>query len=124
MLDAPPLPQINLDPHKMPHIDTQSPYNVETEERPEAPFYTAAFQAAMKECYAITQDMANALKNAEASVHSSDMRRLRSDAELLSMYQSTNTRSIAVLGDSGDGKTMRLLGAVYETSADVFNRQK
>ena len=81
-----------------------APYNVADEETPEAPFYKTDFQNALRKGMCLTKNVAEALERLGISTESRrDLNRLQKDAKELSNFESVNMRTIAVLGDSGEG---------------------
>ena len=80
------------------------PYDVEAETMPDQPFFHPTFQAALKRGTVLARDVAHALRKCKsASEPQSDLSRLLKDAAHLSRFQGSDTRTIAVLGDSGEG---------------------
>lgn len=85
--------------------DLTSPYDVGTEEPPLEPFFASPFQTALQQGLNIAKDAADAMETAGQSlVAGGDLQRLINDAKELSTFKSSETRTIAVLGDSGEGK--------------------
>ncbi|KAL9618671.1 MAG: hypothetical protein Q9160_006638 [Pyrenula sp. 1 TL-2023] len=89
----------------LPKKSEPAAYDIHGENRPEQPFYHAAFQSIFGKSIRIARETAQIVNNAEASTHGRGMQQLASDAKLLGEYSNKNARSIAVLGDSGDGKS-------------------
>ncbi|KAN0095627.1 hypothetical protein V8E51_016338 [Hyaloscypha variabilis] len=86
--------------------DNTEPYDVQDEEAPLEPFFTSSFQTALKNGLGIASKLDNAIeKLVGSSEPSSDLERLLKDARRLGTFQSSDTRTIAVLGDSGEGKS-------------------
>jgi len=83
---------------------TRAPYDTKDEPAPTAPFYTTAFQSALKDGVGIAREAAEAFVTACALDDSPALQRLKSMAEDLSKYRSSETKTIAVLGDSGEGE--------------------
>lgn len=82
------------------------PYDVRNEEAPEEPFFNPTFQAALGKGIELAKDVADGLEECELTGDSqSDLNRLWNDAKALSHFQSSDTRTIAVLGDSGEGQS-------------------
>lgn len=87
------------------YSDLTSPYDVGSEEPPLEPFFASPFQTALQGGLQIAKDAADAMETAGQSlVAGSDLQRLINDAKELSTFKSSETRTIAVLGDSGEGK--------------------
>lgn len=81
------------------------PYNVLDEQAPAHPLFTATFQSALKAGTDIAKAMASTIRNVDPSLDSDhDLQRFLQDAEELSSFSSHDTRTIAVLGDSGQGR--------------------
>ncbi|KAH8649442.1 hypothetical protein BGZ60DRAFT_534676 [Tricladium varicosporioides] len=86
--------------------DYTSPYDVRDEEAPLEPFFTSAFQTALQSGLGIANKVVTAIeKLVGSSEPSSDLKRLLKDARKLGTFESSDTRTIAVLGDSGEGKS-------------------
>jgi len=84
--------------------DNTEPYDVQDEEAPLEPFFTSSFQTALKSGLGIASKLDTAIeKLVGSSEPSSDLERLLKDARRLGTFQSSDTRTIAVLGDSGEG---------------------
>lgn len=83
---------------------TRAPYDTKDEPAPTAPFYTTAFQSALKDGVGIAREAGEALVAVCALDDSPTLQRLKSMAEDLSKYRNSETKTIAVLGDSGEGK--------------------
>jgi hypothetical protein len=84
--------------------DNTGPYDVRNEEAPLEPFFTSSFQTALKNGLGIASKVDTAIeKLVGSSEPSSDLERLFQDAKRLGTFQSSDTRTIAVLGDSGEG---------------------
>lgn len=81
------------------------PYDLRDEQAPLEPFFTPAFQGALRDGLGIAQDVVADIESFDTfSEAEPDLHRLLTDAKGLSRFQSSNTRTIAVLGDSGEGK--------------------
>lgn len=84
--------------------DSTVSYDVRDEEAPLEPFFTPVFQTALRTGLGIANKVVHAIeKLVGSSVPSSDLERLVTDARRLETFQSSDTRTIAVLGDSGEG---------------------
>lgn len=91
--------------------DNISPYDVRDEEAPLEPFFTSVFQTALQNGLSIANTVCTAIeKLVGSSEPSSDLERLSKDAKRLGTFQSSDTRTIAVLGDSGEGNCGVLRG--------------
>jgi hypothetical protein len=87
---------------------------VRDEEAPLEPFFSSVFQTALQHGLGIAKNVDNAIeKLVGSSEPSSDLERLFKDARRLGTFQSSDTRTIAVLGDSGEGN----YGVLQETTA-------
>lgn len=85
--------------------DPISPYDVGSEEPPLEAFFASSFQTQLQKGLDIAKDAADAMEAARQSpVEKADLQRLINDAKELSTFKSSETRTIAVLGDSGEGK--------------------
>jgi hypothetical protein len=80
------------------------PYNINKEPAPNEPFYSPLFQSTLKTGIKIASDAADGTTKLQGVVSNQRLRNLQEDAELLKNYQSSGTRTIAVLGDSGQGE--------------------
>lgn len=81
------------------------PYEPSDEKAPPEPFFTPAFQDALKDGLDIVRDAVAEIESLDTSLEDEpDLHRLFVDAKSLSTFESSNTRTIAVLGDSGEGK--------------------
>jgi hypothetical protein len=76
------------------------PYDVRDETAPQEPVYTHAFQSALREGIAIANEAATSVNTLASR---SNLQQLLEQAELLRTFRSSDTRTVAVLGDSGDG---------------------
>ncbi|KAH6700598.1 hypothetical protein BKA61DRAFT_705543 [Leptodontidium sp. MPI-SDFR-AT-0119] len=86
--------------------DNTIPYDVRDEEAPQEPFFTSAFQTALQNGLGIANKVVTAIEKVIGSSEpSSDLGRLFKDARRLGTFRSSDTRTIAVLGDSGEGKS-------------------
>ena len=84
--------------------DTQAPYDVRDEEAPLEPFFTPVFQTALQGGLNIAKNLVGAIERfGGSSEPRGDLSRLLKDAKALSSFQTSDTRTIAVLGDSGEG---------------------
>lgn len=85
--------------------DACAPYDVQDEKAPAGPFFTPAFQTALQRGLDIAKSTVAAIERLGGrSEPGGDLNRLMKDATDLSTFQSSDTRTIAVLGDSGEGK--------------------
>jgi hypothetical protein len=91
--------------------DNTGPYDVRDEEAPLEPFFSSVFQTALQNGLGIAKEVDTAIKKLVYSLEpSSDLERLFGDAKKLGTFQSSDTRTIAVLGDSGEGNCGALRG--------------
>ncbi|KAF2104448.1 hypothetical protein NA57DRAFT_70653 [Rhizodiscina lignyota] len=80
-------------------------YNVQNEKPPEgAIFFTPQFQEQLSRGIRVTKSLAGDFDHFQLK-SGSDICRLRDDAQQLSNFHTTDTRIIALLGDSGEGKS-------------------
>ncbi|OBT85494.1 hypothetical protein VE02_07345 [Pseudogymnoascus sp. 03VT05] len=85
---------------------TISAYDVETEAPPPERFYSLNFQNTIQSGTNISNQLAEALEKAQLSpVDGDNLPRLISDAKTLRKFEASDTRTIAILGDSGEGKS-------------------
>jgi hypothetical protein len=84
--------------------DTPTPYNVRDDKAPLGPFFTPTFQTALQRGLEIPRSIVAAIERLRGSSEPRDgLKRLLNNAKDLSTFQSSDTRTIAVLGDSGEG---------------------
>jgi hypothetical protein len=84
--------------------DTLAPYDVRDEKAPLEPFFTPVFQTALQGGLNIAKNLVGAIERfGGSSEPRGDLNRLLKDAKALSAFQTSDTRTIAVLGDSGEG---------------------
>jgi len=88
--------------------DTRTPYDVRDECAPPEPFFNPDFQDALKSGLDIAKSTAAAIERiAGSSKPGGDLKRLLKTAKDLGTFQSSDTRTIAMLGDSGQGNRGR-----------------
>jgi hypothetical protein len=83
------------------------PYDARTEAAPTHALFTERFQNALKQGSEIAQKAVKAIEKMQAGApreSESEVGKFLSDAKGLQRFQGTDTRTIAVLGDSGEGK--------------------
>ncbi|RYP61155.1 hypothetical protein DL769_007837 [Monosporascus sp. CRB-8-3] len=81
-------------------------YNVRDEQVPNHPFFTSSFQTALKDGLDIAKGITNMIQSIPDSIERGpEIHRLLEDAKVLSSFVGSDTRTIAVLGDSGQGKS-------------------
>ncbi|UNI13469.1 hypothetical protein JDV02_000212 [Purpureocillium takamizusanense] len=84
------------------------PYDAKDEAAPAHELFTSTFQDALKDGRKISEDAVAAIEGAmQASTAAStvELRQLLHTAKALTSFECTDTRTIAVLGDSGEGKS-------------------
>ncbi|RYP05881.1 hypothetical protein DL765_009691 [Monosporascus sp. GIB2] len=92
-------------PTVSPAVEVAS-YNVRDEQLPTHPFFTSSFQAVLKDGLDIAKGIANMIQSIPDSIERGpEIHRLLEDARSLSSFVGSDTRTIAVLGDSGQGKS-------------------
>lgn len=81
-------------------------YDVRNETAPRGKYFSPAFQAALQCGLDTAKKIVNAIEHVRLSLHhvDDDLQRLLRDATKLSTFESANTRTVGVLGDSGEGK--------------------
>lgn len=85
--------------------DSTGSYDVTDEEAPLEPFFTSIFQNALRDGLGIANKLVSAIEKLIGDeTPSVDLERLLNDARKLETFQSSDTRTIAVLGDSGEGE--------------------
>ena len=85
---------------------TRSPYNVLEELEPDATFFSRDFQDHLKHGLEIAGKAATSLDKCQrGEVHQPDLKRLLEDANKIKSFRTSKTRTIAILGDSGEGKS-------------------
>ena len=81
-----------------------APYDVNREQVPEEPFFNPRFQATLTKGIDLAQRVADTLVwDHLESERDPNLTRLWNDAKRLSNFQTSDTRTVAVLGDSGEG---------------------
>ena len=89
-------------------------YDVGNEQAPLEPFFSVCFQTALKNGLNIARDTVTAIENCIGeSEPVADLERLLQDAKNLSTFQSSDKRTIAVLGDSGEGMLWYFKKQIY-----------
>ena len=83
-------------------------YDVRDEPAPNGPFYTAKFQSILKSGIEIAKEAHRALEAASGLQETPTIHGLKTVAESLRMYRNSETKTIAVLGDSGEGRELLL----------------
>ncbi|KAG8670948.1 hypothetical protein FPOAC1_004183 [Fusarium poae] len=84
------------------------PYDARTEVPPTHALFTDTFQNALLQGSETAQKVVRAIEKLQAGAlreSDSEVRNFLSDAKSLQHFQGTDTRTIAVLGDSGEGKS-------------------
>lgn len=83
---------------------SENPYDVRDEETPVEPFFTTVFQNALQQGLDVAEDAVSAMNKFDGSLEpESHLQRLLKDAQSLTTFHSSDTRTIAILGDSGEG---------------------
>jgi hypothetical protein len=84
--------------------DKPSPYDVTTEEGPEEPFFDPRFQAALRKSTEIVDRITTLLRTCGLTSETEPgLGRLLSQAEQVKASGNFGSRTIAVVGDSGEG---------------------
>ncbi|KAI1057394.1 hypothetical protein LB507_011543 [Fusarium sp. FIESC RH6] len=81
-----------------------TPYDAAAEAAPPHPLFSATFQDALKQGPEIAQEAVRAIQTLRTSINDNKLVKLLADAMALRRFRGTDTRTIAVLGDSGEGK--------------------
>ncbi|EON64079.1 hypothetical protein W97_03309 [Coniosporium apollinis CBS 100218] len=82
------------------------PYDIKDETAPVEPFYTPAFQSALQRGIRIAKEVADVTASPDQFTRvGPDLHRLWTDAVELSKFRTSETRTVAVLGNSGAGKS-------------------
>jgi hypothetical protein len=85
-------------------------YDINTEARPEEPFFDPAFQRALNNTKQEMKDLSLAIWGCSAAHQvGSDLHALRQWAQTLSEFEPSRTRTVGLVGDSGVGKLFLLL---------------
>ncbi|KAJ4027854.1 hypothetical protein NW752_000099 [Fusarium irregulare] len=82
-----------------------TPYDATAEAAPPHPLFSATFQDALQQGPEIAQEAARAIQTLGTSVGDNKLVKLLAEAMALRRFRGTDTRTIAVLGDSGEGKS-------------------
>ncbi|GKU17373.1 unnamed protein product, partial [Fusarium langsethiae] len=85
-----------------------TPYDARAEATPPHALFTATFQDALKQAYVIAQKAVRSIEKIKTGApkeEDSEIEKFLGDAKRLQRFQGTDTRTIAVLGDSGEGKS-------------------
>lgn len=86
--------------------DHSEPYDIRNETAPVAPFFSSVFQDALKEGFEIAKSSTAAIGKLDRFINSgSHGERLLADGKQLSAFRCSDSRTIALLGDSGEGDT-------------------
>jgi hypothetical protein len=84
--------------------DHAGPYDVRSETAPAHRFFTAEFQSALQDGLAIARDTLPQLERLAKLVETDDgLEKLLGEAKELRAFHGSDTKTIAVLGDSGEG---------------------
>ena len=85
---------------------SRAPYDVSTETEPDATFFNPEFQDYLRQGLEIAGEAAISLNRCiHAEAHQPDLNRLLEDADEIKSFNCSKTRTIAILGDSGEGKS-------------------
>ncbi|KAK4152198.1 hypothetical protein C8A00DRAFT_35109 [Chaetomidium leptoderma] len=84
-----------------------TPYDVRTEAAPAHRFFTAEFQSALRAGLGVARDTLAAAEALDSFVEDGgeDLEKLLDDANELCAFEGSDIKTIAVLGDSGEGKS-------------------
>ncbi|CAG7563209.1 unnamed protein product, partial [Fusarium equiseti] len=82
-----------------------TPYDAAAEAALPHSLFSATFQSALKQGPEIAQEATKALEKMQIGVKDAEVSKFLADAKALQRFQGTDTRTIAVLGDSGEGKS-------------------
>ncbi|KAK7224376.1 hypothetical protein V2G26_012379 [Clonostachys chloroleuca] len=80
-------------------------YDVRSESAPSHPFFSELFQSQIQAGRAISQQITELFEDSSFWSEHSSVTKLVGDARRLSAFHVTDTRTIAVMGDSGEGKS-------------------
>ena len=84
----------------------RNPYNVNNEKPPNEPFFHPDFQRTLQKGISAAKKLADTISSHGLFTEAGpDLQRLQQTAQKLGKFQSSATRTIAVLGDSGEGIT-------------------
>jgi 3-mercaptopyruvate sulfurtransferase SseA len=84
-----------------------TPYDAAAEAALPHPLFSTTFQSALKQGPEIAQEATKALEKMQIGVKDAEVSKFLADARALQRFQGTDTRTIAVLGDSGEGKKIQ-----------------
>ena len=103
-----------------------TPYDVGNESAPAHRFFTAEFQSTLREGTAIARDTLAEVERLDDLVQGDgDLEKLLDNAMELSAFRGSDTKTIAVLGDSGEGGLVDAVLPLTCTHADImFGREE
>lgn len=96
---------LNLSPSPANPLPNPAPYDIQDEGAPPHHFFKHSFQNALRDAVGIAKELASLiedLQGTEAPYYDA-LTRLLEDARSLGAFTGSETRTIAVLGDSGQG---------------------
>ncbi|KAJ9136605.1 Ras GTPase family protein [Pleurostoma richardsiae] len=85
--------------------DAVPPYDLRDEETPQHRFFSPEFQSALQKGLGIAKDTVEAIEKLDGLVTDSTLSKFLQTAKRLRVFHGSDTRTIAVLGDSGEGKS-------------------
>jgi hypothetical protein len=89
--------------------NSKLPYDIRDEPVPNEPFYSPAFQSSLKTGEEIAREATDLLTEICSSNNNQALEHLEKLAKDLSTNRGSETRTIAILGDSGEGKLFWLI---------------
>lgn len=94
--------------------DTEAahPYDVASEDGPAHPFYQTSFQKSLQFGRELASDTADTIQRVPHRFRDQVLNSLLSDAETLSAFQPSTAKTVAILGDSGEGMSSPDTGAL------------
>jgi len=96
-------PQISLTVSPLSSYTQLNPYDVRDERGPDEPFYTTKFQKSLKSGMELAKEAHQALCEMQPDSTAQGLKNL---AESLIKYRNSQTKTIAILGDSGEGNVV------------------
>lgn len=92
-------------------------YDVRNETAPAHRFFTVEFQSTLQAGLGIARDMLTELEGLDGLVQSdSNLQKFLEDANALCAFQGSDTKTIAVLGDSGEGRLDNIASAALDSN--------
>ncbi|MBE3046254.1 hypothetical protein IMZ48_27700 [Candidatus Bathyarchaeota archaeon] len=101
-------------------VDEPEPYDINSEQMPPHPFFSTEFQAKLREGGIIAERAVAVIgRMTDVVGHDETLDRLMEDSQRLTSFRATETKTVAILGDSGEGKSSHR-NALWVTRADLL----